>query len=339
MLTRSIPLDDPRLGWEGAVDVVHAADGTRPWRMPWREKGLWHPELVIRASMPAGVRIRLATDARTIAGTVVADAESSPIDVTSDGHLVASVPVAGRVAFRVDDLPAGRTGDGHLPVVEVWLPQFGAFTMTGLEVDAGATVEAAPDPRPRWVTYGSSITQCRAAPSPTATWPAIVAERAGLHLTCLGYGGQCHLDGGVARLMRSLPASYLSICAGINIYGAASLGPRTFTSALTGFVQVVREGHPVTPIAIASPIWGVHRETQANAVGLTLPMLRDAVAEAVQALRAHGDRHVHHVDGLELFGESCAHLLPDDLHPNGAGYALLAERFLDRVATPLFRTA
>ena len=48
-----------------------------------------------RASMPAGVRIRFATDARAIAGTVVADAESSPIDVVCHGHLVASIPVAG----------------------------------------------------------------------------------------------------------------------------------------------------------------------------------------------------------------------------------------------------
>ena len=95
----------------------------------------------------------------------------------------------------------------------------------------------------------------------------------------------------------------------------------------------------MTPLVIASPIWGVHRETEANAVGFTLPTMRQAVAEAVEALRAHGDRRVHYVDGLDLFGPSDAHLLPDDLHPNGAGYALLAERFVDRVATPLFRTA
>ena len=330
---RTIPLDDPRLSWEGAVDVVHGPDGTRAWRMPSREIGLWHQELVLRAAMPAGVRIRFATDARAISGTVSADGESSPVDVTCDGNLVATVSVAGKPSFRVDDLPAGRK------VVEAWLPQFGPFAMAGLEIDAGATIEAAPDLRPRWVTYGSSITQCRAAPSPTATWPAIVARRAGLNLTCLGYGGQCHLDVGVARLMRSLPAAYLSICAGINIYGAASLGPRAFRAALVGFVQVVREGHPVTPIAIASPIWGVHRETEANSVGFTLAAMREEVAGAVEALRAHGDRHVHYVDGLDLFGAADAHLLPDDLHPNGDGYALLAERFLDRVATPLFRPA
>lgn len=328
---RAIALDDPRLAWEGAIDVVHGPDGTRAWRMPSREAGLWHPELALRAAMPAGVRIRFATDARTIAGTVAADPESSPVDVTCDGTLVASTPVAGRPSFRADGIAAGWK------VVEVWLPQFGPFTLTGLEVDAGATIEAAPDPRPRWVTYGSSITQCRAAPSPTATWPAIVSRRAGLHLTCLGYGGQCHLDVVVARMVRSLPAAYLSVCAGINVYGAASLGPRTFRAALTGFIQVVREGHPDTPFVVASPIWGVHREVEANAVGFTLPAMRAEVDAAVEALRAHGDRHLHHVDGLGLFGAADAHLLPDDLHPDGEGYALLAERFLARVAAPHFR--
>jgi len=330
---QSISLTDPRLAWDGAVGVTHGADGSRGWRMPPGERDLWHPEIVIRAAMPAGVRIRFITDASAVAGTVEADQESSPIDIVADGQLIASLPVSGSASFLCDNLPAG----GKL--LEIWLPQFGPFAITGLKLSEGAMVSAVNDGRPRWVTYGSSITQCRAAPSPTQTWPAIVARHADLNLTCLGYGGQCHLDIGVARMIRSLPASYISICAGINIYGAASLGPRAFRTTLTGFVQIVREGHPVTPIVLVSPIWGVQRETEVNPVGFTLASMRDEVQAVVELLRSRGDRQTHYVDGQTLFGESSAHLLPDDLHPNGEGYRVLAANFLTQVVDTYFRPA
>lgn len=166
-----------------------------------------------------------------------------------------------------------------------------------------------------------------------------MSRQAGLNLTCLGYGGQCHLDIGVARMIRSLPASYISICSGINIYGAASLGLRAFRTTLAGFVQIVREGHPVTPIALISPIWGAHRETEVNQVGFTLASMRHEVHAVVDIMRSRGDRHIHYVDGQTLFGAGSAHLLPDDLHPNGEGYRVLASNFLTQVVEPCFSPA
>ena len=37
------------------------------------------------------------------------------------------------------------------------------------------------------------------------------------------------------------------------------------------------------------------------------------------------------VEGTDLFAESDAHLLPDDLHPNGEGYELMGLRAADLV--------
>ena len=48
--------------------------------------------------------------------------------------------------------------------------------------------ESYEDARPKWVTYGSSITHCRTAESPSQTWPGVAARQSGLNLTCLGYG-------------------------------------------------------------------------------------------------------------------------------------------------------
>ena len=40
-----------------------------------------------------------------------------------------------------------------------------------------------------------------------------------------------------------------------------------------------------------------------------------------------GDRNLHHLSGLELFGPDDVGDLPDGLHPNGDGYVRIGERF------------
>ena len=60
---------------------------------------------------------------------------------------------------------------------------------------------------------------------------------------------------------------------------------------------------------------------------LTLKQIRDIVRSVVAARVAYGDRNLHYLDGLELFGEADAADLPDDLHPNEAGYYRMGERF------------
>ena len=51
----------------------------------------------------------------------------------------------------------------------------------------------------------------------------------------------------------------------------------------------------------------------------------------VPVVKAHGDRNVRYIDGLRVFGAEHAHLLPDQLHPNQEGYAVMAKGFLREV--------
>ena len=280
--------------------------------------------------MPAGVRLTFVSDTTTVAGDLIAMAECGPIDLCCNGEFIGSVPLEGRDHFHFNNLPAGEKR------IELWLPQFGEFNLRTLAIDENASLAAHTDSRPRWITYGSSITQCRTAASPTQTWPAIVARKRDFNLTCLGFGGQCHLEPMVARLIRDLPADYLSICVGINIYGAGSLSPRTFRAAIIGFVQIVREKHPATPFAVMSPIYSPPREHVLNAVGFSLQAMRDEVSAAVDALQTAGDANLYYVNGLDLFGEAYTHLLPDELHPNAEGYQIMGERFTQRVANVYF---
>ena len=322
--------DAPQLTWQGAVSLQKTDDWVMPWRTPHPMQVLFPEPLLERSAMPAGVRISFRSNTTRVSGNIVPQNESGMLDLCCDGEIVASLDLTQKDTFVFEGLSDTEK------LIELWLPQFGSFQLRSLEIDDGATLNPFTDTRPRWVTYGSSITQCRTAASPTQTWPAIVARQHGLNLTCLGYGGQCHLDAMVARMIRDLPADYISMCLGINIQGASSLGPRAFRPAIIGAVQIVREKHPDIPLVLMSPIYSPPREETPNAVGFHLKGMREEVQAAAEALQSHGDRNVHYVDGLSVFGTDYEHLLPDALHPDAEGYRVMGKNFKTEVAEKFF---
>ncbi len=322
--------DAPQLTWQGAVSLQKTEDWIMPWRTPHPSHVLFPEPLLERSAMPAGVRISFRSNTTQVSGSIVPQNENGILDLCCDGELIDAIDLKQKESFAFKGLSDGEK------LIELWLPQFGQFQLRSLEIDDNATLEAFTDTRPRWITYGSSITQCRAAASPTQTWPAVVARTHGLNLTCLGYGGQCHLDAMVARMIRDLPADYISMCLGINIQGASSLGPRAFRPAIIGAVQIIREKHPDIPIVLMSPICCPPREENPNTVGFHLKKMREEVQAAAEALQAHGDTQIHYVDGLSVFGADFVHLLPDDLHPDAEGYRVMGKNFVNVVAKKIF---
>ena len=57
---------------------------------------------------------------------------------------------------------------------------------------------------------------------------------------------------------------------------------------------------------------------------LTLVRIREILEEVVSN---RADKNLHYMNGLELMNEGDVDLMPDKLHPNSAGYRLMAERF------------
>ena len=96
-----------------------------------------------------------------------------------------------------------------------------------------------------------------------------------------------------------------------------------------GFVKIIREKHPDTPIALISPIYSPGREDTVNGAGFTLNGMRSEVAITVEKLHASGDGNIHYINGLDVFDTNKAHLLPDDLHPNTEGYGIVAAKLLN----------
>ncbi|MEM1013679.1 MAG: SGNH/GDSL hydrolase family protein [Planctomycetota bacterium] len=315
-----VPANAPRLSWRGHVSLEPVGEGFKPWRIPFNDRRLF-PGVAEKAESPAGVRLAFDTDAQTL---------QLRAELADNGSLLPDVCVGDEVVA----MPPGETvalpGSG-MRHVEVWLPQSGTATVHGVELPTDATL-ARPedDARPIWLTYGSSITHCAQAKSPTRTWPARAARQAGLDLTCLGFGGQCHLDPMVARVIRDQPADYISICCGINIHGAGSMNSRSFPAAVIGTIEIIREGHPDTPLCLISPIYSPPREEVAT-TDLTLVSMRAGIREIVDLLRERGDERLFYVDGLDIFGPDSVPedadmktLMPDDLHPEDVAQPILA---------------
>ncbi|HEX6682653.1 MAG TPA: GDSL-type esterase/lipase family protein [Candidatus Limnocylindrales bacterium] len=314
--------------WRGSLAWTEESGLWQPWRLPPERLDTAHaPRLFWRARMPAGVRAVVHTDASAVELPILAlDDEVTSLDVTVDGTLWRRLPLTKGAFTAHVGLPPGTKK------IEMWLPQFGEVRTGTLLLHGATHATAAEVSGLRWVTYGSSITHCRTAAGPSETWPALVARQLGWDLTCLGFGGECHLDPVAAQAIARTPADLVSLCLGINIYGAASFGPRTLAGQVSGFIQTVRDAHPGIPIAVISPIVSPSRERTPNDVGLTLEQVRGIVADAVTALQRSGQARLHLIDGPGIFGPDDAHLLPDGLHPDPEGYRLMAQRMLHHLA-------
>lgn len=321
---------DPRVRWDGAVSVVHEDGVAAAFRLPATARGVVDPVLEEKAWMPAGVRLRFRTDARSIAlrspdRIGAAGCDLPPVDLVIDGSVRSGAADAdGLVAF--DDLGGGDRD------VELWLPQYSRFGVAEILLDPGASLSAAAETRrPRFVAYGSSITQCRRAASPTQTWPAIVARRLGWDLTCLGFGGECHLDPEAAEAIVSADPDTVIVCGGVNVHSTGSYSRRTLGPAVRGFVAAVRRGAPRAEVIVCSPLASPSREDVAGPAGMTLDEVRREVRTAAEA-SSRRDPAVSYVDGRSILSASDAHLLADGLHPDADGYRLMGERWAARLS-------
>jgi lysophospholipase L1-like esterase len=318
--------------FEGAVSFDENSGGIEPVRLPVGGVSLFpspDDRLMARARSASGVRLRFATDSRRLVLGVepaTTDEEPRVVDLTRDRALLATRTIASGASSIEIELPGGA-----LPVYELWLHQFHPTRVESVGIDDGAIFAIPADRRPRWLTYGSSITMCRTATSPARTWPAVAARAHGLNLTSLGFGGECHLDPMVARVIRDLPADLITLKLGINVHGGASLGARSYPAAVIGLVSTIRERHPTTPIGVITSIISPEREAAPNAVGCTLEDYREMTRDAARRMQQAGDERLVLFEGTGLFGESDAHLLPDGLHPNGEGYELIGARAAERV--------
>lgn len=361
-------LDPATLPVVGALDLLPTEAGVLVRRLPrWTAEQITDSYLGMLVSMPAGACLRFRTDSRTLELDVVltgihaGELPATPVtfDLVVDGELVETIRVEEQSVLhvvgprfdRIEMVPGDpATASFVLPgskdsVVEVWLPHRASLVIRDARVDDGCGLDPVTTRTPRWVHYGSSISQCMEAPSPTHAWPTVVARRTGHELVNLSLGGNCMLDPFVARTIRDLAADVISLKVGINIVAEDVMRERMLRPVLEGFLDTVRDGHATTPLIVITAIHcppveerpgplsvseahrfdAVEREVAGRGT-LSLARVREVVEEVV-ARRARHDPNLHLVDGRTLLGPADAARLPDDLHPDPEGIRLIAERF------------
>jgi hypothetical protein len=355
----------------GAVDAVRDGEGWRPLRLLAEQARLSPEPLRVLGSFTSGVRMPLRTAARTLTlevrvdrlvmahveqpeadaeflaevdGEIVARATARPtglIRERRDGPWVAEAAASSRLVLELG-------GSGAEREVVVWLPVDAAVAVDGVAGDAPVSPAAVASGF-HWVHHGSSISQGGTARDARSTWPALVGRELGIRWTNLGFGGNAQLDPMTALSLRTLEADVVTLELGVNVVAADAMRRRAFASAAHGFLDLVRDRMPHTPVvvmgAFACPaleptpgpgragadgrLVGTPRPDDATA--LTLAASRELLAELVVA---RADPALAYLDGRELLGEADAGLLLDGVHPAQQGLDLIARRFVERVREP-----
>jgi len=362
----------------GAADTGIVEGALRIHRLGSRWEHQFPQEFInVVAQQGSGVHLVFETDARHIvlSAHVLAVAPEgapepapTPFELAVDGVVVARAharqrgmvrfdPVSGTAA-AIEATPAAlafRLPAGGPHRVTLWLPHDEIVRLRGLEADASIrTLERS---APRWVHYGSSISQGASAGRPTGIWPVVAAQSAGMELTNLGLSGNAVLDPFAARTIAELPADVISLKVGINIINNDCFTERSLGPALHGFLDIMRQAQPETPIllttALACPLVesvpgptylgpdGVFRThgtpTDTDRGRLTLSRTREVIADLWSA---RGDPNLHLVDGLGLFGTSDLRQMPmaDSMHPGAPAHELIGSRFAGILTRTLSKT-
>lgn len=361
----------------GHLEIERTERGLRPHRLPIRARRQCpNPQLMMVESQPAGVRLSFRTAATSVDLDVVATKREyvgtprrpdGVYDLVVDDQLVGTDSVLDGDLVSID-LTSGRHETRSGPVttvsfhglaahekdVTIWLPHDETTELVALHTDAPAA--PVPTDRHTWLHHGSSISQGSNAHRPTATWPVVAARRGGVNLVNLGLGGSALLDPFIARTMRDLDASVISVEIGINLVNTDLMRRRAFGPAVHGFIDTIRDRHPDTPMVLISPLLcPIHENTpgpaaldpeamsrglvqfvatgdpmQVAAGRLTLSVIREDLKQVVDQRL---DPNLHLIDGRELYGEidHAENPLPDGLHPDEATHQLVGQRFAERV--------
>ena len=210
----------------------------------------------------------------------------------------------------------------------LYLPYVSRLEPIALGVPDGAALAPA-DPAPHvWAAYGDSITQGRTAADPGLTYVAQAARLAGVEPLNLGYRGWARGEPGAANMLADMQFDVLSILMGVNVRVSSWLDATAWRETFRNFIEIVRLGHPTTPILVISILscHGDFRDATPDARGVTVNALREAEHAVVAQRRAKGDAHIRLIDGTTLIGPNDAAIVPDGTHPNDAGMARIATR-------------
>ena len=287
------------------------------------------------AQIPVGVRLELVGDAEAI--DVAYRTTSGNLGYRGDGAgIVFAVWRGGRKVCEEEAV----LGDGLIrlslgssapdrPAI-IYLPEGMRPVVLSLTAVHG---EIAPAPAlPRWIAYGDSVTQGWIASDPSHAWAAIAARKTDLDLANFGYAGAGRGELVSAEQIAGLEAAIISISYGASCWSRIPHSVGMITAGLHAFLDVVRLGHPTTPIVVVSPIRRPDAEDVANKLGATLADIRHAIESVTRERIVAGDTMLSLVAGEAIVGDEH---LSDGIHPGDEGHKRVAATVARTLTTAL----
>jgi lysophospholipase L1-like esterase len=138
----------------------------------------------------------------------------------------------------------------------------------------------------------------------------------------MGYAGSARGEIVSAEHVAALDADVISITHGTNCWTRIPFSAEMMRANTTAFLDVVRQGHPETPVVVASPVVRPDAESTPNRLGATLADLRAAMEDVAHRRIDAGDKRLTLVPGGDIIG---ADLLADGIHPGDEGHRVLAD--------------
>jgi GDSL-like Lipase/Acylhydrolase family/N-terminus of Esterase_SGNH_hydro-type len=324
----STPGRAPALKW---LDLPHPQlevcglpwlQGNAPelWRLPKSAQAKVPKAVWARGVCPDGGRLRLSCNSSALAIRVQAvndQTKRCPFDAFVNGAYAGSVTASG--TQRVDLVFFEHKERGWKDIT-LYFPHKQQARVFAVGVDADAELKPPPAfalKRPI-VCYGSSVLQGTGATHPSSTYPAAVARKLNLDFVNLGFGGAGKAEAEVVGLVNQLEACCYLFDLGKS-YGAPT--PERYNRMLDS----IRAAHKDVPIFCVTPIYSTKEENDPNYQKRSED-LRSLMREAAAKRREAGDKHMHVVEGLDLFNAPDKAKFADPLHPNDEGNELMAQR-------------
>lgn len=282
------------------------------------------------AQIPAGVRLELIGEAEAVDIAYTTATE----DLGYRGEGAGRTFTLWRGGKLVDEEKADL-GDGRVRLALggwprderaiVYLPEGMKPTIKSLS-GVGDRIWPAPEEQPRWIAYGDSVAEGWVASGPAYAWPAVAGRQFGIDVVNMGYAGAARGELASAEQVAALDADVISITHGTNCWTRTPHSVDMMRAAVGAFIDVVRQGHPDTPVVVASPVLRPDAEETPNRLGATLRDLRAAMEEEA------GRRDVTLIPGADLI---TADNLADGIHPDDEGHRILADVIGSEVAKAL----
>jgi lysophospholipase L1-like esterase len=276
------------------------------------------------AQLPVTVRFELVGDAEAIDIAYRTETDDFGYRGPGAGHTFAAwragEQVAGEDAVLGDGtvrLPIG-TAAADQPTI-VYVPE--GMKPTVLSITAvNGSIEPAPR-QARWLAYGDSVAEGWIASGPAGAWPAIAGREQGLDVHNFGFAGAARGEIVSAEHLAGLPADVISVTHGTNCWTRIPHSAGMMRETTRAFLDVLRQGHPDTPIVVVSPVVRPDAEETPNKLGASLADLRQAMEKAVQERIDAGDKQLQLIPGRDLIDAS---QLGDGIHPDDDGHRALA---------------